>query len=264
MLLNYQSQVAKTLFTEHYAKNATPQWQQELMGMTMGEKGGNDPLDEAKGEYGDYPVEPLVTVVSMHGLAGGLGNVTFKHHNQTKTLIDCIWEASDAGQIELLKALLKQVGDGPKARHFNVVGGAEHFNLNNLHHLSEKFPNSPLYVAAKKGHPECVQLLLEAGADSEYKDKFGMTAMHVAAIWGRLKCLRKLVEFGADINSRDNEGNTPIHAASIKYVKNSIAVLVELGCNITIKNNAKCNPMEATKYVGARNAVKRSLTKRGW
>ena len=127
--------------------------------------------EETKEGYDDGNVSQGHTVVSMHGLAGGIGG----SNASTKLLIDSIWEAADSGNVDVLAALLYQVGDGPKARHFNAVGGLRHFDLNNLSHLSNKCPNAPLYVAAKKGHPECVKLLLEAGADTEFKDKNGMT-----------------------------------------------------------------------------------------
>ena len=71
----------------------------------------------------------------------------------------------------------------------------------------------PSVCRRQKGHPECVKLLLEAGADTEFKDKNGMTALHAAAAQSRVKCIRQLVEGGADVNSRDNNGNTPLHTA---------------------------------------------------
>ena len=255
-VLNYKSEVARALFTEHYAKSAAPAWQQELMGIPLTGEG----LDETKGDDSLDDGNPGLTMVSMHGLAGGIAGST----SSTKPLIDSIWDAADAGNVPILTALLRQVGNGPKARHFNVVGGGQHFDLNNLCHKGSKCSNSPLYVAAKKGHPECVQLLLEAGADPEYKDKEGQTATHAAAANGRVKCLRILVENGADMNAHDNSGNTPIHIACIKYVKDSISLLVELGCNITLMNRQKQTPAQSTKYEGARKALQRSVGKRGW
>ena len=73
--------------------------------------------------------------------------------------------AADTGATDRLRTLLNQVGDGPKARHFNVVGGAESFDINDLSQMDEKCVCSPLYAAAKKGHTECARLLLDAGAD---------------------------------------------------------------------------------------------------
>ena len=253
-LLNYKSEIVRTLFTEHMTKSAAPIWQQELMGMT----GGG--LEETKGGDGDHDNVSGLTMVSMHGLAGGISGPCAS----TKPLLDSIWEAAYAGNVDILSALLRQVSDGPKARHFNTVGGLQHFSLNDLRRLSIKCPNAPLYVAAKKGHQECVQLLLEAGADKEYKDKAGMTALHVAAAHGRVKCIRRLVEGGADVNSRDNDGNTPLHIACKKYVKESISLLVELGCNITLMNRLKQTPTQATKYEGARKSLMRSVSRRGW
>jgi ankyrin repeat protein len=151
------------------------------------------------------------------------------------------------------------VGSGPKARHFNVVGGAEVFDLNDLSTIDEKCVCSPLYAAAKKGHTECARLLVEAGADPGYHDREGMTPLHVAAIWGRTAIIRLLVELGAEVDVRDFKGNTALHRACFKYVKHSIATLVELGCNVTLKNKAGKRADEATKYSAARTAILRCL-----
>ncbi|KAK3372296.1 hypothetical protein B0H63DRAFT_550805 [Podospora didyma] len=64
-----------------------------------------------------------------------------------------------------------------------------------------------LHIAARRGDPRVVQMLLEAGADYNIKDKSGFTAPVVAAVQpgrgmeeGCAKCLELFLDAGADAN----------------------------------------------------------------
>jgi ankyrin repeat protein len=260
IILNYKSDIARTLFTITAQRLATPNWQQRMLEARGDEEmmpsymqSSSAALDEtAKGAAS----MTVVTLTSLHN-----GNF---NHNRARQLIDALWEAADSGARDRLMSLLKQVGPGPKARHFNVVGGAAVFDINNLEYMDSKCVCSPLYAACKKGHIECARLLLEAGADPGYQDREGMTPLHMAAIWGRIPIIRMLAEAGADIDQPDLRGNTALHKACFKYTKASIALLIELGCDVTVQNKAGKRADEATKYGAARTAIKLGVKKRGW
>ena len=55
-----------------------------------------------------------------------------------------------------------------------------------------------LVVAARKGHRDVVQQLLEAGADKESKGKYGATALMWAAENGHQDVVRELLQSGAE------------------------------------------------------------------
>ena len=98
-------------------------------------------------------------------------------------------------------------------------GGRVHEVVENLKALQN--PNvvadgiSALMRAASYGREEVVRLLLEAGADTEWRDDdFERTALHLAAQYNRSEVVRILLEFGADMEAVDGEGAGPLHLAA--------------------------------------------------
>ena len=69
-----------------------------------------------------------------------------------------------------------------------------------------------LMEASHAGHTECVKLLLEYGAIPSERDKFGGTSLHFACGEGHLEVAKILVASGADIN--DNNGGSPLMDAA--------------------------------------------------
>jgi serpin B len=72
-----------------------------------------------------------------------------------------------------------------------------------------------LRMAAWKGYPEAVELLLTAGADASSADSHGTSALHLAAARGRLEIVKLLLAAGANPNGRDIKGATPLMYAAI-------------------------------------------------
>lgn len=64
-----------------------------------------------------------------------------------------------------------------------------------------KLYGSPLNVAAERGNFECVQYLLEHGADPNYTPKHNKTALQAAASGGNVRCMALLLEAGAKNDS---------------------------------------------------------------
>ena len=77
-------------------------------------------------------------------------------------------------------------------------------------HITEDDRNMALLNAAAKGHHECVDKLIEAGADVNAADFTGLTALMCATQNGQSRCGEMLIKLGADVNQADHPGNTAL------------------------------------------------------
>ena len=96
--------------------------------------------------------------------------------------------------------------------------------------------NSPLYWAARAGHPQVVRLLCEQGASAAWRDPIsGMTPLHRAAALGQDQVVRVLVEHGAVVDAFDATPTpcTPLHDAAIHGRGRTEEALLALGADAT-------------------------------
>ena len=90
--------------------------------------------------------------------------------------------------------------------------------------------------AATNGQEEVARLLLEAGADTEWKDDILSTALHLAALCGRSEVARVLLEFDADTQALDSEHRRPLHLASLKGHADVAQLLLDAGADKEAEN----------------------------
>jgi ankyrin repeat protein len=109
---------------------------------------------------------------------------------------------------------------------------------------------TPLMLAAKRGHPEVVKVLAEAGADIEYHSGNGLTPLMEAASSARTSethaaTVGSLLEAGADV-SKENyiNGNTALHYAAVTANLQAAKLLVAAGANIVAENQEGYTPMD--------------------
>ncbi|XP_035811712.1 serine/threonine-protein phosphatase 6 regulatory ankyrin repeat subunit C-like isoform X2 [Amphiprion ocellaris] len=74
-----------------------------------------------------------------------------------------------------------------------------------------------LHAAASGGNVECLNLLLNSGAELDMKDSLGRSPLHYAAANGNSQCTISLVRAGAEANELDLTGCSPLHYAAASH-----------------------------------------------
>merc|ERR1712216_328029 len=94
--------------------------------------------------------------------------------------------------------------------------------------------HTPLMAASKNDHPQVVRLLLQGRAqvnrsDTAFRDgePDGMTPLLYACAYGAEECVEILVQNGADVDARNSRGESPLDHAKKNNDAHAILVLEE-------------------------------------
>ncbi|XP_054830028.1 ankyrin repeat and SOCS box protein 11 [Eublepharis macularius] len=106
-------------------------------------------------------------------------------------------------------------------------------------HLENHFA-SPIHEAVKRGHRECMEILLANGVDVDQEDPQLGTSLYVACVNQRTDCAKKLLELGANVDL-GKQLDTPLHAAARKSSVEIVNLLTDYGASLTCRNSEfKC------------------------
>jgi len=97
---------------------------------------------------------------------------------------------------------------------------------------------SPLLEAARRGHEEIAQALIDAGADVDATDPYGVTPLMFSLISGSVQTARQLIEAGAGVNARDVDGRTALVEALTTendIPPELIAMLIDRGADVNVR-----------------------------
>ncbi|KAF0037458.1 hypothetical protein F2P81_010332 [Scophthalmus maximus] len=111
-----------------------------------------------------------------------------------------------------------------------------------------------LHLAAKEGHEDLVEELLERGAAVDSSTKKGNTALHIASLAGQREVARILVKRGADVNSQSQNGFTPLYMAAQENHLEVVRYLLENEGNQSIATEDGFTPLAIALQQG-HNAV---------
>lgn len=107
---------------------------------------------------------------------------------------------------------------------------------------------TPLHVAVSCENHQIVSLLLEKGANPNAQNNVGRTPLHlfVPHAAQSIAIAKELLQAKADVNAKDVNGLTPLHVAAISWDIAKINLLLDAGANINARDNNGRTPLDCT------------------
>jgi ankyrin repeat protein len=105
-----------------------------------------------------------------------------------------------------------------------------------LNVLEPSRASTPLITAAALGRTEAARILIDAGAELNYRNGDGSTALHTAVVFGNSEIARMLINAGTDLNIQNNDGATALHTAAFLGRTDIVEVLLKKGADKSLKN----------------------------
>ncbi|XP_071775869.2 ankyrin repeat and SOCS box protein 11 [Centroberyx gerrardi] len=118
---------------------------------------------------------------------------------------------------------------------------------------------SPIHEAAKKGHRECLELLLSYGAHIDLELPGLGTPLYSACMAQTTDCVERLLHSGADVGLGCGQ-DSPLHAAVRGGGANVVELLMDFGADGSCRNAEGKTPLDLTT---PNSAVRAALQKRG-
>jgi len=109
---------------------------------------------------------------------------------------------------------------------------------------------TPLMYAARQGHRDMTDLLIQYGANRNAVDRLGCTPLIYAVIGGHAIIGRTLILAGARVNHQDNNGSTALMLASERGELMMVEDLVMAGANVNLRDNAGRTALDYALIVG--------------
>ncbi|NWT07516.1 ASB8 protein, partial [Mionectes macconnelli] len=100
----------------------------------------------------------------------------------------------------------------------------------------------PLHCACMVADADCVELLLQKGAEVNALDGYSRTALHYAAERDEA-CVELLLEFGADPSAADGNRDTPLHWAAFRNHAGCVRALLEGGARVDARDHHADTPL---------------------
>ncbi|GHB07904.1 ankyrin repeat domain-containing protein [Modicisalibacter luteus] len=120
----------------------------------------------------------------------------------------------------------------------------------------------PLRLAVRLGYLDTASILLEKGANPNFRCKESSSALLLALEYEYFDLAQQMVAKGAELNIRNSKGWTPLIWATIKGYRRIVEFLLENGADIHICNNDGWNALTGA-YFKQRTDIVELLIERG-
>ncbi|KAH8883154.1 hypothetical protein GQ53DRAFT_732672 [Thozetella sp. PMI_491] len=118
---------------------------------------------------------------------------------------------------------------------------------------------SPLEEAAAVGSLDTVRLLLEAGADPNFRGRDGWSALHWAVEESHLEVVQLLLEVGVNVNAVSSYGTAPLHCAANGGRVAIVNLLLQEGADPLRITCHGWTPLHHAAFMGHSQVVQRLL-----
>lgn len=216
--------------------------------------------------HGQTSVIEQIAHVIFHAQHLGVVNLT-NHLHQTPLHLAVI-----TGQTSVVSFLLQVGADpalldrhGDSAVHLALRAGASAPSLlrallqsgvpamPQLLHMPDFEGLYPVHLAVRARSPECLDLLVDSGAEVEAAERQGgRTALHLATEMEELGLVTHLVtKLRANVNARTFAGNTPLHLAAGLGSPTLTRLLLKAGADIHAENEEPLCPLPSPPTSGS-------------
>ncbi|XP_071097342.1 uncharacterized protein [Haliotis cracherodii] len=118
-----------------------------------------------------------------------------------------------------------------------------------------------LHYAARSGHTETVQHLLNKGAVTNESDCQSYTPLHLACESGNINTVEVLLSSSADVNAVGHKGRTPLHIACARGYDRIVDCLLDRNADPNIKNKFNNTPLLSAVVEGHLEVIKLMVLK---
>ncbi len=94
-----------------------------------------------------------------------------------------------------------------------------------------------LMIAVKNDYDTIAEMLIRAGADTDYADNHGASPIHYASLYGYGKMVDLLIYYDATIDAKTDDGFTPLHTAIWAGYADIADLLIQNNANMEARDN---------------------------
>jgi len=175
---------------------------------------------EAKTAWGATPLDWAATMGSA-----GVGDLLIARGASGFTLV----VAAGLGRLDDVKSIVTSGVDLTAHRRRGAPESPNDDWPADSAHILRDVLSDAMYAAARNGHTQVVEYLLDHGAAIDAKGVFGATALHWAAINGHRDVVELLVTRGASLEIRDARFNSTPEGWALEGGHIELAKLLERG-----------------------------------